>query len=381
MSHVGLSMRDDHGSATSRRPPRRGRRGAGLVAVLLIVVLAAAAVFAAVLLWRQYGPQPPPADYPGPGTGQAIVVVAEGDTVSDIGDTLAEEDVVASAEAFVQATEGDDRATTITPGTYKLRQGMPAADAFEALLDPANRYDNTITLPEGLRIDQTVDRTAAATGLSQQALWDVLRSPTALELPQWAKGTGELRAEGFLFPATYDFDKGTKARSILQTYVDRFDQTAADVGITDAPDKVGVSPYEALIVASLVQAEGREEDFAKVARVIYNRLDPKTWGGTFGYLQLDATLNYAEQEARISLSDEQLQEDGPYNTYTRPGLPPTPINSPGRAALKAALNPAEGDWLYYVTTNPDTGETKFTSSYEEFLTYKAEFEEWLRTNG
>jgi UPF0755 protein len=117
-----------------------------------------------------------------------------------------------------------------------------------------------------------------------------------------------------------------------------------------------------------------------VARVIYNRLDPDTWGDTFGYLQLDATINYANAESQLNISSDQLREDGPYNTYTRQGLPPTPINSPGDAAIAAALAPDDGDWLYYVTVDPSTGETKFTDNYDEFLGYKEEFQQWCSDN-
>ena len=142
-----------------------------------------------------------------------------------------------------------------------------------------------------------------------------------------------------------------------------------------------MTPYEAMIIASLVQAEGHPDDFDKVARVIYNRLDPETWGGTYGLLQMDATVNYALDKSEINLTTEELQNtDSPYNTYKNPGLPPTPINSPGEAAIEAALNPADGDWLYYVTVNPDSGETKFTADYNEFLGFKSELTDWLAAN-
>ncbi len=121
-------------------------------------------------------------------------------------------------------------------------------------------------------------------------------------------------------------------------------------------------------MASLVQAEGQPADFAKVSRVIYNRLDQGM------KLQLDATVNYALGRSTLKLTNQDITVDSPYNTYKVTGLPPTPINSPGEQALEAALAPAAGDWLYYVTVNPTTGETKFTSSYSEFLKFKAEFQ-------
>jgi UPF0755 protein len=115
---------------------------------------------------------------------------------------------------------------------------------------------------------------------------------------------------------------------------------------------------------------------------VYNRLDPKTWGGTYGYLGFDSTINYVLKQSEINLSESDRQINSPYNTFTEKhqGLPPTPIENPGQDAMEAALDPADGDWLYFVTTDPDTGETKFTADYNEFLGFQNEFEAWLREN-
>ena len=160
--------------------------------------------------------------------------------------------------------------------------------------------------------------------------------------------------------------------------MDRWYQAADKIGLDKGAKEIGRSPYEVLTVASLVQAEGRPDDYAKIARVIYNRMDPDTWGGTYGYLQMDTTINYALKNKDLVLTTEQVQNtESPFNTYKYQGLPPTPINSPGEAAMDAALHPAEGDWLWYVTTNTDTGETKFTNDYDEFLVFKQEFSDFL----
>ena len=129
-----------------------------------------------------------------------------------------------------------------------------------------------------------------------------------------------------------------------------------------------------MIIASLVQAEGHPNDYGKVSRVIYNRLAAGM------PLQLDATVNYVLKKSEINLSPDQIATDSPYNTYKNTGLPPTPINQPGEAAMTAALQPDEGDWLYFVAVNPDTGETKFTSDYNEFLQFKKEFEKYVAEN-
>jgi UPF0755 protein len=368
----------------SATPPGRGGNGArgrstAAVVIFLVLIVAGAAMAGWYIIDRLTADSYD--DYQGEGSGSVIVSVAPGDTVTVIAGTLADADVVASAQAFIAATQDDERATSIAPGAYDMRLQMSGEAAFERILDPAARYETQVVLPEGLRIDQTVQRTSDATGIPAEALWAVLRDPAqGLQLPTWAPATGDLRAEGFLFPATYAIAKDATALAVLQSYVDRFNKASAASGLEEAESKVGYSPYEVLTIASLIQAEGDPDDYAKVARVIYNRLDPDTWGETYGKLQLDATINYANAEANLNLSSEQLQQDGPYNTYTREGLPPTPINSPGEEAIVAALNPADGDWLYYVTVNPDTGETKFTSSYQEFLNYKAQFETWCKDN-
>ena len=381
MSNIGISMQDQ-----SPTPPPGGgrRRGTGFLAALLSILLIGAVgvglYFGAMALWRTFGPNSYE-DYPGPGTGSVVVVVDEGQSVTAIANTLSAADVVASPEAFVAATKGDPGATSIAPGAYQMQQQMSGEQAFELILDPAARYQSQVALPEGLRIDQTVQRTSEGTGIPAADLWRVLEDPAqGLVLPAWAPNTGNLRAEGFLFPATYGFEKDAGALQVLQSYVDRFNESAGAVDLANAEQLVGYSPYETLIVASLVQSEGLPQDFGKVARVIYNRLDSKTWGETFGFLQLDATVNYGLQESNIALSSDQLRKDGPYNTYTRAGLPPTPINSPGEEAIAAALSPEDGDWLYYVTVNPSTGETKFTANYDEFLAYKAEFQRWCSDN-
>ena len=128
-----------------------------------------------------------------------------------------------------------------------------------------------------------------------------------------------------------------------------------------------MTPYQVLTIASILQAEVAPQDFAKVARVIMNRLDANM------PLQLDSTVNYVLGIRESVLNEDQLATKSEYNTYLVEGLPPTPINSPGADAIDAALNPAKGDWTYFVTVDPQTQNTKFTNSYEKFLKYKEQF--------
>lgn len=372
MSDLGLGT-----TAQSRAPRGPRHRGRSWLAILIsIAVLAAIGIGVKVLIDLVPRLGPPP-DYVGEGTGQVVSTVEPGDTIAQIGQTLKADGVVASVDAWLDAAAEEPRTATIAPGKYDMREEMSAEAAVARMVDPATRITNELLLREGLRMGQTFEAINKASGLPIRAL-EKAASGGEIGLPGYAKDD----AEGFLFPATYDLDEGESATEVLSRLVARWDQAAGKVDLEAGAERLGYDPYEIMIIASLVQAEGHPGDFDKVARVIYNRLDEETWGGTYGYLQMDATVNYALGKSEINLTTEELQNtDSPYNTYKYTGLPPTPINSPGEDAMAAALNPADGDWLYYVTVNPDTGETKFTADYDEFNRFKAELSRWYQENG
>ena len=207
--------------------------------------------------------------------------------------------------------------------------------------------------------------TAGATDIAESELESVVSTTGALELPEWAEGN----PEGMLFPASYDIIPGRTATEILQAMVNRFGIAADEVKLERNAKRVGYSAYEVLIVASLVQAEAAPEDFRRVARVAYNRLEQGM------RLQFDSTVNYALSTKTLIITEDMLAVDSPYNTFAVEGLPPTPINSPGQEAIEAALNPAKGDWIYFVTVDPETLTTKFTADYDQFLVWKKQFQE------
>jgi UPF0755 protein len=190
----------------------------------------------------------------------------------------------------------------------------------------------------------------------------------SIGLPSYAHGN----PEGYLVPATYDIPPNATAASVLAAMVDRFKQEAASLHLEQQAQQLGRSPHDVVVVASLVQSEAKlKRDFAKVSRVIYNRLDKHM------KLQLDSTVHYATGSVgRVGTTDAERGSSSPYNTYVHLGLPPTPISAPGGDALQAALHPASGSWLYFVTTNPDTGLTKFATSYAEHLKHVQEFKQW-----
>lgn len=350
-------------------PPSRNQRSRVRRVVALLVVLATL-----VLAWNVVATVrelTKVEDFEGAGTGQVAVTVVRGDSLTAIAQALVAAGVVKSEDAFLRAADAEDRASTIGPGVYTLRSQMSGEEALALMLDPASRAESRLVLPEGLTLDQTVAAASEASGIKKRDLRQVLDSPQQLGLPDWAKD----RPEGFMFPAAYDLAGDENATTLLQTLVRRFTEASTDLDLEARAAAIGRTPYEVMIVASLLQAEGIPNDFAKVARVIYNRLEADM------PLQLDSTVAYGLDVTDIQLSSEQLEKDTAYNTYTRTGLPPTPINSPGEAAIEAALSPAKGKWLYFVTVNPDTGETKFTKNYDTFLGYKAEFQQYLKEQG
>jgi UPF0755 protein len=348
--------------STGPLPPSRNRSTWGRrIAALISVGIALAMIGISVVLLR--GPDET-TDYAGAGTGEVTVIVSGGDTITEIGRKLQEAGVILSAESFVNAASVDDRASSIGPGRYTMRRQMNSIEALDLMLDPASRADSRLVLPEGLRLEQTVSISADATSLPKADFQRALQEPEELGLPEYAKD----RPEGFMFPATYDLTGEETARGLLRQLVKRFNQASADVGLEERAREVGLTPYQALIVASLLQAEVAPGDFAKAARVVYNRLELDM------PLQFDSTVSYALGLTDIQLNEEQLKTASPYNTYLRRGLPPRPINSPGEAAMEAALNPAKGKWLYFVSVDPRTNETKFARSYDKFLELKREFQ-------
>jgi UPF0755 protein len=290
------------------------------------------------------------------------VQIASGETLAQIGNSLKSLGVVASVDGFIAAANDNPESGSIAPGLYNLLLEMKSSDAILALLDPANRVVTRVVIPEGKRVSWIINTLATETGIPLADFESAVTKANELGLPDYAGGN----AEGFLFPATYEFGPGTTAEQIIGEMIARFNVEAKSIDLEARADQMGRTAYEIVIVASLLEGEGQPRDFAKVAQVVYNRLaEPMR-------LQFDSAVNYGLGIADVLLTTELLNTPTDYNVYLNDGLTPTPINNPGGLALEAALNPESGDWLYFITTDLLTTDTKFTRSYEVFLVFKDE---------
>jgi UPF0755 protein len=358
------------GPAGPRGPRRRRWRWIAPLAALLIILIpvAVGGAYAYSVYMSKYHP----ADYAGAGTGHVVVQVSSGDTPTSLGPKLQQLGVVASARAFVLAAEHSSNPNGLLPGFYGMRKQMKASLAYALLLNQKNLVQITVTIPEGWRLSQIVAWLGAKSGIPASAYDQVLKDPAQLNLPRYADG----KPEGYLFPATYEVVPHETALGVLAGMVQRFDQEAAAVSLPAAARQVHLTQGQVIIMASLVQAEGgRLSDYPKIARVIYNRLAQGI------PLQLDSTVLYGLNTYGILATNAQLTSGSPYNTYKHTGLTPGPIDNPGNAAIQAVLHPASGNWLYFVTVNPKTGETLFTASQAQFQQYRAELEQNLGQGG
>jgi UPF0755 protein len=342
-------------STPTKRLPKPA--GMAVVAVLVVALLAGLLVGGRAVYDLAFSAP----DYGGAGSGSVVVQVHSGDTAKDVGQTLVDKGVVKSVKAFTKAAKRTSGYRKLQPGFYELHLKMAASKALGFLLDGKHRKRGRVTIPEGTPLALVVDRLVKYTELTRPDIVAALGNPAVLGLPSYAGA----RPEGFLFPATYDVEPGTGAVDALEMMTEKFSEVAGGLDLENGSKGVGLTPYQVVILASIIEKETPQPaDRAKVARVVLNRLAKGM------RLQLDSTLNYVLAERKARLSTEDISSESPYNTYKHTGLPPTPIDSPGEAALTAALHPAAGNWLYFVTIDK-AGHSLFTNDYQAFLAAKA----------
>lgn len=324
------------GSRRKQEPPRRRAGIKNLIALVAVIAILIGGYLVVTNVMDRVGGAE---DYTGSGTGTAEVTIASGANGLQIARLLAEQDIVKSSEAFYQLSLTDARAQQIQPGTYRLRQQMSAEAALAALVDPSARIQAKFTVPEGARVGQIVEIISKNTELEAKDLEAALEDPSSIGLPDYANGN----PEGYLYPETYFVEPGDDARTVLSRMVKQTLKVAKDLDIDSRAPALGLSGEEVLTVASILEYEGQKsKDYAKIARVLYNRIEQGM------PLQLDSTVSYvSERKGDVWTTPEERANPSLYNTYQHQGLPPGPIGSPGEASIKAALNPAEGDWLYF----------------------------------
>jgi len=306
-------------------------------------------------------------DYPGPGTGEVSVSVQPGEGTRSVATKLESGKVVANADTFLQAFASSGG--RLSPGDYTFKMEMKNSDAVSVLLGTDKSKVIYFALSAGLRVGESLQAISEGSGVSLQQLKEFSNAPAQFGLPANAKNL-----EGFLAPGEYRFPLGTPAKDILQSLVKVTTDELVAQGITDPAKQ-----YEAVIVASIVQAEGGQAEYGDVAGAIYNRLKPNDQ--TFGYLQVDSAVTYGLGTKSFNFTDAERQDKSNlYNTYANPGLPPGPIGSPGKTAIDAAAKPKTNDYLYWVTINLDTKETKFSKTLDEHNVYVAQYNTWCQAN-
>ncbi|WP_022867861.1 endolytic transglycosylase MltG [Schaalia vaccimaxillae] len=379
-THVESSAPETTGMRTRRlarerqlaQRKRMWRRVRTLAIVVIVLALIGGAGWFALSQLRDSAGQSAPVaqDYPGPGSGSVQVTVEQGDSGTDIGQKLVDAGVVKSLEAFIKAFDANKAASSIRPGTFTLKLKMSSSDAIAALLDDANRSDNTVTVNPGQTVAQVVEKIVDVTDFNEDEVTAALTDTSALGLPAEAGGN----AEGWLMPGSYEVSSGDTPQDLFAEMI------AATVAEFDELGVDAAQRQTVLIKASILEREVNIDEYLpKVARVIENRLQDSE-GETRGRLGMDSTVLYGVGKTGGIPTQEDLAADNPYNSYLHAGLPPTPIASPSRAAVEAVVSPDEGAWLYYVTIDLDTGETLFAQTLDEHNKNVEKFNQYCAAN-
>ncbi|MGB3635240.1 MAG: endolytic transglycosylase MltG [Rubrobacteraceae bacterium] len=292
----------------------------------------------------------------------AKVTVAEGDTLAIVADKLQEAGAIESAPAFKIEARLAGGGTLIKPGDYTFEPGTEGDEIMAELTSNKPPPTFILTIPEGLTIEQTAKKVSEQSNI-EAGKFDAAARETDYGYAFLNKE--EIKTtEGYLFPKKYEFEKGSGASQVVNRMLEQYLIETQSLDFSEADNRPKLSEYELVTVASLIEREAANpEERPLVASVIYNRLKQDM------PLQIDATIQYARGKPKERLSLQDLEIESPYNTYENSGLPPGPIASPSLASLKAAAEPAETDYLYYVLKK-DGNEHFFTNDYDKFLEAK-----------
>ena len=301
-------------------------------------------------------------DYEGPGVGEVVVRIEPGEDGLIVAQKLFEAGVVKDVDSFYRVLL--ERNPIFYPGSFTLKLQMSNEAALAAVTNQANILSFQVTIPEGYRVVQIFEEVSRVTGIPIEDLWTAAEDLAAYGIPEEAP-----TIEGYLFPDTYSFDLEVTAEEVISIMVDRMETALTNAGVGKQ------DWHEVLTLASITQREAKQEpDFYKVARVFANRVAVDM------PLETDPTISYSYDGTDMSEASRQEQIDYGYNTYLVGGLPPGPISSPGELAIDATLNPLPGEWLFFVTINLATGETKFSKTLAEHESWIPLLRKWEREN-
>jgi UPF0755 protein len=352
----------------SKAAARKARRRRRVLALLITLAVFVTAIVVGAQFLKPLLGMDKVTDYPGPGTGSVTITVPEGAGPKQVAAELAANKVVADPDTFVKAfiNEGGE----LSPGEFTFRTEMKNSDAVAVLANKDASKVIYFALSAGLRINESLDAISKGSGIPLQQLNGFNQAPGQFGVPAKAKNL-----EGFLAPGEYRFPLGTSGKDIIQTLVTATLDELKAQGITDPAKQ-----YDVVTIASIVQAEGGQADYGNVAGAIYNRLKPNNTE-TNGLIQSDATVTYGLGKKSFHLTEEEkADKSNTYNTYANQGLPAGPIGSPGKTAIDAAAKPTTNDYLYWVTINLDTKETKFSKTLAEHNTYVEQYNAWCAAN-
>jgi UPF0755 protein len=361
------------------RKKKKGKRALGWIAAVAVIALLAGGAWYGFNAFFGYD------DFEGSGDGDVLFQVDDGDSTSAIGAKLATAGIVASGKAFVKAGEDNTKLSKIQHGFYVMKSHMSGASAVDRIVAPTARVGqleirpytqfDDITQPDGKVTPGVYSLMAKAScaqlnGKSTCVTADDLRKVVdgadlkTLGVPDWAVDDAnkadrkDRRLEGLIAPGLYDVRPGATAQEIVGQLVRSSTAAIQDAGLSPQSTGPGMTPYQTLIIASIVEREAVKADFGKLARVIYNRL------ATNMRLQMDSTVNYVLDRPTLATNDADRLRAGAYNTYKNAGLTPTPISVPSPEAIQAAVHPAAGDWVYFVKCEKN-GLSCFAVSFDD----------------
>lgn len=345
-----------------RREQKRRRLYITIIAALVVVILIGVGGFSGVRALKRWkaaneaNSQSQIEDYTGPGDKEVTFTVESGQGAAEIAENLVKAKIVKSAAAFTSAVSG--AAATLYPGSYTLKTHMKASDVVKILSDQS-QAGGFAEIRAGERVSDIIANAAQASGIDVSEFQAIIDGGGSGILPEEAGG----KFEGWLEPGSYNA-QNKSAEDIIKSMVDARIAKLDDLGVPTGSERERI-----LIIASIAESEvGSDKYYGQVARVILNRIDSDM------ALGMDTTVAYGLGISASRLTDDQLNDDSnPYNTRIHKGLTPTPISNPGDDAIKASINPPEGKWMYFVTTNLQTGETKFVETEDEFWKIRDEY--------